>query len=499
MKQTRCARLVIAFGMWFGISQPLWALAPIASSVSQPASGARARGTFAYEAYQTDLFTGAATLSLPIEVPPGRRGIQPTIAAGYASGSGNDWLGVGWNLSFGFIQRDTTRGVPAYSSTDTFVVSFSGTNDQLVAIGGGEYRAEVEGSFLRVRFDGVYWRITDKSGTQYRFGFNADAQQTIPSKGVFRWAMDRVEDVHGNYLTIAYTANQNQLYPAQIQYTGNSVTGDPTHMSVDFILEDRPDPIVSYRTGGLVETRKRLHQIDTKVDGALAKRYLFTYTDSPDTFRSLLTAFTIMGSDGVTSLPPLRFSYYQNPGTWNRDDTWNIPDGEFITSGFDQGRRLVDVNGDGLTDLLVAKNSGASWYLAAYKNTGAGWIKDIGWNVSDGNFIYADRDDGRWFAELNGDGFIDIAIANSWSGGSYKSAMINKGSGWARDDHRWDIPDGFFISSGADNGRRLTDLNGDGLSDVIYAKDGQRSCYINTGSGWRADASGSSPIVFFSG
>jgi len=474
---------------------PVWASPPIATSISQPASGARAKGTFVYEAYQTDLFTGAATLSVPIEVPPGRRGIQPSLALGYASGSGNDWVGVGWNLNLGFIQRDTTKGVPAYTSSDPFVFSFNGTNDQLVSIGAGDYRTEVEGAFLRVQFDGVYWRVTDKSGTQYRFGFNPDARQAIPGKGVFRWALDRVEDVHGNFLTVSYTTFNNQLYPASISYTGNSQTVDSPHMTVEFLLEDRPDPIVTYRPGGLVETRKRLKQVDTKVDGALAKRYVLVYTESPDTFRSLLSSVTIIGSDGITSLPPMRFTYAQNPGIWTRNNAWNLPDGEFITSGQDQGRRLADVNGDGLTDLLVAKNSGSSWYLAAYKNTGSGWIKDTGWNLSDGNFVYADRDDGRWFAELNGDGFIDILIGNSWAGGSYKSAMVNRGSsGWTRDIHSWDIPDGYLIVGGSDGGRRLPDLNGDGLSDLVYAKDGARSTYRNTGSGWSADSRWNSPV-----
>ena len=44
---------------------------------------------------------GAAEYSIPIEIPPGKDGLQPSISVNYSSQAGNGLLGVGWNLNAG--------------------------------------------------------------------------------------------------------------------------------------------------------------------------------------------------------------------------------------------------------------------------------------------------------------------------------------------------------------------------------------------------------------
>ncbi|MDP3722367.1 MAG: toxin TcdB middle/N-terminal domain-containing protein, partial [Candidatus Omnitrophota bacterium] len=267
------------------------------------------------QSFQPDLFTGRATTAIPIAVPPGRKGLQPALALAYASSGRNGWVGVGWSLDVGYIERSTKTGVPQYDSTDTFSVLVNGVNAELVQIPDGTYRAKDEGAFLRVENHGTSgWEVRDTSGTRYLFGQTVASQ--IESAGhVFRWALDTVLDPHGNTLTVTYTTDQQQLYPSRIDYTGHEPTRLAPANAVEFLLEDRPDDEVSYRSGFAVTTAKRLKEIATYAPDPqgqplqLARRYVLTYTTSGRTSRSLLSRVQQFGTDGTTSLPATTFTY----------------------------------------------------------------------------------------------------------------------------------------------------------------------------------------------
>ena len=195
-------------------------------------------------AVHADPFTGTATTSIPIEVPPGRGGVQPDLALVYGSSNGNGWLGQGWKLEKGVIDRQTKFGVD-YSGDD-YVFRLSGINVEMVNIGNNEYRAKVEGGFTRIKKltapDGKpYFEATDKTGKKFIFGKVAATRVADPNNAnsIFRWCLERVEDVHGNYMTLSYTPDQGQAYLRQIDYTGNGALA-PTNQ-VKFYLEDRPD------------------------------------------------------------------------------------------------------------------------------------------------------------------------------------------------------------------------------------------------------------------
>src|SRR3990167_4377715 len=174
---------------------------------------------------EADPHTGSANFAVPIEVPPGRGGVQPNIQLQYNSSSPNDILGVGWNLELGVVQRSSRSGVPRYDDTDTFVLIQNGGVQELVldAIT-GLYRGKTEGSFMKVERTAVFWKVTDKSGIQYFFGETTASREYDPADGnrVFKWCLNKVEDPHGNYLTIAYFWDENKLYPQDVRYTGNS-------------------------------------------------------------------------------------------------------------------------------------------------------------------------------------------------------------------------------------------------------------------------------------
>jgi len=267
----------------------------------------------AVDSFQPDLFTGRATTGIPIAVPEGRKGLQPALAMGYSSSSQNGWLGVGWGMDVGFIERSLRDGVPGYDGSDTFTFLFQGVNSELIRVADGTYRAKNEGLFMRFEEAGVNgWIAYDKSGTKYFYG-QTSVSQIGDGPRVFRWCLDKVMDVNGNTMLVSYTHVGEQLYLSTIEYTGHEPSGLAPANRVDFILEDRPDIPQTAKPGFPLTTTKRLAAIDvwTTMNStwARARRYEISYTQSARTGRSLLSSIMQLGTDGVTHMAPMVFSY----------------------------------------------------------------------------------------------------------------------------------------------------------------------------------------------
>ncbi len=90
------------------------------SMSSGGASSSAAGGVYSATQAVTVSQVGAAQFSYPIEVPPGRNGLQPNVALQYSSYNENGWVGVGWDLALGSIQRSTRHGLN-YSGTDFMI------------------------------------------------------------------------------------------------------------------------------------------------------------------------------------------------------------------------------------------------------------------------------------------------------------------------------------------------------------------------------------------
>jgi hypothetical protein len=184
--------------------------------------------------------------SIPIIVPPGRGGVQPVVRLAYNSNSGNGVLGVGWGLELGSIQISTQRGLPHYNSKDTYILNLGGQSRELVYdSAAGFYRSRVEGTFAKTEKVQNHWVMTDRQGTKYHFG-QTSASRMETSSQIFKWGLDRVEDVHGNYMTVEYVNDdgktQGFIYPRRVRYTGYSGPAPlEPYATVEFNYESRPD------------------------------------------------------------------------------------------------------------------------------------------------------------------------------------------------------------------------------------------------------------------
>ncbi|MFF3110276.1 RHS repeat-associated core domain-containing protein [Kitasatospora sp. NPDC057904] len=235
------------------------------------------------QAWSAGSSSGSFSYSYPIQSPPTLGGAVPSLALGYDSASVDgktastnsqaSWIGDGWDLSSGFVER-------SYKSCDK--AGIAGSADQCwgganltLSLGGhsgelvphdascvaGNAADEQSRCTWRLKNDdgtkveyltgaangtwnGSYLRVTDSSGTVYYFGLNqlpaadgtpskvgpeSKSAWTVPvyspnpgdpcydaSKGkgswcqtAWRWNLDYIVDVHGNLTTYTYAPETN--------------------------------------------------------------------------------------------------------------------------------------------------------------------------------------------------------------------------------------------------------------------------------------------------
>jgi RHS repeat-associated protein len=169
---------------------------------------------------------------------------------------------------------------------------------------------------------------------------------------------------------------------------------------------------------------------------------------------------------------PMDFSGGFNPKSYQRypqAPSFNLEDPEV---------RLIDLTGDGVTDVL---RSGTS--LECYFNDPLeGWSPTRTARIQRQDMDFSFSDPRVKFADLSGDGLQDMAVVyrgrvDYWS---------NLGYGRFGDRLTMQIPDG--LPEQFDPQRVLLgDVDGDGLADLIYVSDREVTLWINrTGNGWSA-------------
>ncbi|MEW6326511.1 MAG: SpvB/TcaC N-terminal domain-containing protein [Thermodesulfobacteriota bacterium] len=104
--------------------------------------------------------TGAANMTIPIEIPPGRKGLAPNLALTYNSNRSEGWIGGGWELELGAIQRATKRGVN-YSANDFVFIK----NGSFELVPRGDWGANCYGSKIEGEFSKFYYNSS--TGCQF--------------------------------------------------------------------------------------------------------------------------------------------------------------------------------------------------------------------------------------------------------------------------------------------------------------------------------------------
>ncbi|MCL2651433.1 MAG: polymorphic toxin type 23 domain-containing protein [Candidatus Azobacteroides sp.] len=346
--------------------------------------------------------SGVATYQIPIEIPPGINGCQPSISLVYNSQAGNGIAGWGFNIAgLSAITR-----VPQTIYSDDAASGIKNTTDDKYALDGNrlinvnngtyganntEYRTEVE-TFNKIVSYGSYgnngpewFEVTDKNGTKYKYGSNSgkllysrDGKTSVQS-----WNLDYVENVDNTNISYEYENINQVLYIKKISY------GD---YFIEFTYVNRSDTISYYFDGKKSMITKILDKIEVKSATQLYRKYQLDYTK--DVF-CRLQKITESNGEGK-SFNPTIFNWGNFPTNANittTDVSVALPTGLYKTDFSEQTYFSVDLNGDGLSDMIsyyLSNNIPAYQKYIAKKVNGivsfyeaGGWSLDIPSNSKD--------------------------------------------------------------------------------------------------------------------
>lgn len=197
-------------------------------------------------------FSGAATYSYAIDVPPGRNGLQPSVTLSYNSRQldgaifqvGHGPVATGWSLADIYIAREGVK--IDYSSgyklvhPDRFRLVLNGVGYELVPEGSttGDTVRYYAKNMPGLRIDriynaatpnqeGIYWLVRTADGTEYRLGYTADSEewQKLISSGSLDLSGHRGRNATGDEQNTSavgwYVDTIKDTYNNQIVYTYN--------------------------------------------------------------------------------------------------------------------------------------------------------------------------------------------------------------------------------------------------------------------------------------
>jgi hypothetical protein len=269
---------------------------------------------------------GDAVLSMPLVVPPGRAGVEPSLAINYSSSGGNGVLGMGFTLSSGAsavtrcpktIAIDGEIRAVHYDADDAFCIDsrrlvFVAQNGDSI-----EYRTfpdslvKVIGHFAKG--DASYFEAFLPNGWVVEFGKTAGSRPMALGGVPRAWLANEMHDARGNAMTYGYCFAENDRYVAEyaldeVRYAGFEGMAGTRAVSFVYGTKDPDDVRTIYSVGMGFQSALRLEEVQTRVGDDLVRRYEFGYEQSETTGRTRLVSAQECGADGACK-PETRFQY----------------------------------------------------------------------------------------------------------------------------------------------------------------------------------------------
>ncbi|MBI4998582.1 MAG: hypothetical protein HZC22_17140, partial [Rhodocyclales bacterium] len=514
---SRRRAFLIAFGLALALPAAAQSLLPTETfkgTAAGRSSGLARVGSF-----------GEANYVMPLWVAPGRVGMQPALGLAYSSTTGNGLLGVGWALTgLSKITRCPRTWLQEGEAKAVRFVDGDGGDrycldgQRLILVGGAngvkskygehesEYRTERDTQIKVVAFQTNaqgprFFRAYLKDGKILTFGATADArlegrvansrlagatgypprytvETTYDHSVVAAWALSRIEDRSGNFLTVRYgvdeIAHGYEQFPVEIAYTGHD--GDqplaPTRL-VQFTYGSRPDASEQFSGGLRTVVTRRLTQIQVHERSGnrteLLREYRLVYRTSTLSRRSLLANLTECDGQGVCLKPttlqwsePTPNLQLQDLGAFSASGNASAPNSQAII-------HTGDINGDGLDDALLRESQGQTWQFRLSNTTALGGAQPgPSSEPRDPNAGAQAREAEGRLVDLDADGHADFMVRERprSGGGASPPELFRSQIYRATDTGFQQFPDPLDTYTRVYRESYVLDLDGDGLPDL---------------------------------
>jgi RHS repeat-associated protein len=434
--------------------------------LSLPQGGGGTRGLG--ERFQPDLLRGSGNFSVPLAASRGPNDLRPSLSLRYSTGMGNGPLGMGWRLTGPLeIRRRTDRGVPRYDdANDEFVLSGAET---LVPVGEGRYRPRSDTQFWDIRRQGSGWTIRTKDGRTHRLGTASESRVADSAGRVLAWLQDVEIDAAGNTISYEYEFDGAQPYLRRVVWSIYEMA---------FRYDDRPDIVHDARSGFPLQFARRLTAIERRCPSLpqpVLTRHDLIYAQAEGSELSQLVEIRMTGIDETgarETYPSVKMSYSAfapRYAAYRRIDADVVGPPPLDAPGV----ALVDMDGDGLPDILATDDARHRWWPNE-GDGGFGVPREID-RVPAGMVVGRQ---GVTFADLRGDGAADMIRIDT----RLSVAIENTAHGaWGQPRISSQQP----VLRVSATATRMVDLDGDGVADLLQSTpNGYLLSYADAAGGW---------------
>ena len=242
--------------------------------------------------------TGGASYTIPIKVPKGINGMEPSVSLNYNSQSGNGI--AGWGCNVGGISA-ITRGMSDiyhdgaakgrsrymdgvfYLDGKRLIVSSEG----YVAVGTVYYPEGDPFTKVTICSDNgiVYFSVKGQDGLTREYGHTENSQLRYTVNGTTRthaWYITEVCDQNGNYMSYWYATFYSVVYPASITYGINKSHETAQQAKVEFMYKNRNDMQPFAFDGKKGNMTRLLVGIVCKIGNSVFRNYDLEYSTTMD-------------------------------------------------------------------------------------------------------------------------------------------------------------------------------------------------------------------------